>query len=182
MTSSLASATLAATASPANVPSRAHQREASTTAPLSRGHVAHVRQIDPGLCRVVSPALCLTTSCELGAGFGQRPFHPHSRLVPLSSPGVWTNRPVRFYSRRIGLHSRDRAVTGCGSPFHSATSTGSRPAIGNTLADQHFSQRVADRLHHHRPFKASSSAGFKTSWKDLTCEAEVLSPDDKIHD
>jgi hypothetical protein len=48
---------------------------------------------------------------------------------------------------------------------------------------EQFLQCVAHRDHHSIALsKSGSSAGFKTSWKDLTFEAEPLSSDDRIHD
>jgi hypothetical protein len=81
-------------------------------------------------------------------------------------------------------NSRVRAVTGCASHFHSANPAGAnRLCVRNTLPNQHVLQTVADRFHVTRRLSSSpSSAGFKTSSKDLTCEAQALSSDDKIHD
>jgi hypothetical protein len=107
-------------------------------------------QTQVGARRLLSPAVGVwrltRQDCKLGRGDVSPVLSRIPRLVPPPSPGVWTNRPVRT-SLRIGLNSRVRAFIGCASPFHSATSTGSRPAIGNTLTDQQFSQAQADRFH-----------------------------------
>lgn len=156
-------------ASPANARSPlaafdAHQRGRASYRALSRGHGAHVRQMNSGFCRVVSPALCLTTSCELGAGFGQRPFHPHSRLVPLSSPGVWTNRPVRLHSSRcIGLHSpAARHSAERGAFIHGRVSDCS-PSRVQLLQDQPSQNRAVLVVNHLEVLSSSLIAWFQPS-------------------
>ena len=91
--------------------------------------------------------------------------------LPVNWPGL---RVRSLYARSAGSNrARD----------HSVRVLGSNPSRANTLAHQLPINRLADRSHVTRRLSSSpSSAGFKTSWKDLTCEAEPLSSDDKIHD
>jgi len=97
-----------------------------------------------------------------------------------SSP---SRRPVRFPSCCIGHHLPGCAVLAAPGTFHSMRSAGCTRPRANSLPRQHIHQCLADRRHVSVVLsKPSSSAGFKTSWKDLTCEAEPLSSDDKIHD
>jgi hypothetical protein len=128
-----------------------------------------------GLLRDVFPTSLKTCPGLRGSGLS------HSHRVAFPSLTQSRKRAtgflplvVRAYSRCAGSN-RARDLSDIGS--------GSRPAIGNTLPNQHVLQTVADRFHVTRRLSSSpSSAGFKTSSKDLTCEAQALSSDDKIHD
>jgi hypothetical protein len=133
-----------------------------------------------GFCRVVSPSVLTTSSLLTGAGFGRRTFSRNSHRVAAS---LTQSRKQAVGSSRLIACAYSRSAGSRRARDLSAIGSGSRPAIGNSLPNQHVSQAVADRLHHHLGLsKSGSSAGFKTSWKDLTREAEALSPDDKIHD
>lgn len=185
----LVSAKHCATAILAGVPSRLAACDANGKgrrhSAFSRGHHVHVvsnhnqKRVSPCLFDADASSLLNWRGLERSASFSRL----HSHWLPSSSQA--TDRRT-FLTSLAGVrrNSPERAVTGCAGAFHSANLAGAnRLCVRNTLPNQHVSQAVADRLHHHLGLsKSGSSAGFKTSWKDLTRGAEALSPDDKIHD
>lgn len=92
--------------------------------------------------------------------------------LPVNWPGL---RVRSLYARSAGSNrARDLSANLAGA---------NRLCVRNSTAHQKFVAALTDVPHVTRRLSSSpSSAGFKTSWKDLTCEAEALSSDDKIHD
>lgn len=88
----------------------AHQRGARNRSPLSRGHGAHVCQMQSGFCRVVSPALMLTSllnwrGLQRSASFSRPHSHRlRSILLPLSrlvAESAFASAPVITNSVRV---------------------------------------------------------------------------------
>ena len=182
-TSSPFAATLAAKASLAGVRSHQHQRCTQTKRGNARGVTsAHILVADyqPQDWSAAGRAgfagsLPTPANCR-GSGLGI--FHSH--WLPSSSRAA--DRRVLCPSLEgIRRNSRVRAVTGCASHFHSANLAGAnRLCVRNTLPNQHVSQAVADRLHHHRSFRNPSSFdGSRTIGKAFAKWTKNTSQSDK---
>jgi hypothetical protein len=140
-----------ATASLAGVLSHQHQRCTQTKRGNARGVTsAHILVADyqpqdwSAIGRAGLLSMTPKTSLLTGAGFGRRTFS-HSHRVAFPSLTHSRQRATRFlplvvraYSRCAGSN-RARDLSAIGS--------GSRPAVGNTLADQQSVNAFADLPH-----------------------------------
>jgi hypothetical protein len=113
-----------------------------------------------GLCAPI-PAVVddNTQACELGRGVDPRSFSRISHWLPSSSRAA-DRRMASTSLRVIRRNSPVRAVTGCAGAFIQTIGSGSRPAVGNTLADQQSVNAFADLPH---VLALSSSAAFAGS-------------------
>ena len=143
-------------ASRAIAPSCAHQREASDSAPLSRGHHVHVVSNQPkkGFSTVTPLPAVLTLPLvpDNWRRFARRPFPIH-----VSARGILLPRLSRKRVCSIPLgHTR----------AYSATVSACQPSVRNRLPHQRFVDHTADRLHHLSALSyAPSFDGSKKPWK-----------------
>jgi hypothetical protein len=119
----------------------AHQKGPRLRTAISRGHHVHVVSHQPkegvSECVKFSPRFVLAflhvnnwRGLQRSASFSRI-----SHWLPSSSRAD-DRRMASTSLRVIRRNSPVRAVTGCAGAFHSAIGSGSRPAVGNTLADQ----------------------------------------------
>lgn len=115
-------------------------------------------QIRSGFCRVVSPRSVLTSSCELGADFGRRPFHQNSHRLPVLPRS--SRQRVRF-------------SLGC-TRVHSMRSAGCTRPRAQSLAHKQVIQAVAYGPHLSRLSSSLVSVGNNPNENGLTKWTSIL--------
>lgn len=165
------------TASPSLAPSSfapldTHQRGRTSNRALSHGHPAHVRvhmnPEDQSQLSDLSISVVTHLLLRTGAGFGRRPFQPHSHRLAVPSrssrkQAVGSSRLVACaYSMRVVACKRSRA---------------------NPLAHQQLIHVLADASHIHAVLSSSLfSSGIDPNENGLTDGTERLSPRGKTYD
>lgn len=127
----------------------ADQKGGATTRRLSRLHGVGVwvhenpenTRVLPNLSRSLTFTQLLL---KTGAGFGRRPFQPHSHWP---FPSRSADRRLFYSSGFNRLHLRACAVTGCTSPFIALRSPGWRRPSAQSLAHQKLVDLISDAPH-----------------------------------